>query len=74
MGLEIDYVQTIFLRLGAGNVQQIKDFDESTSTTFQPNFGVGVKIKRLNIDYAMTDIGDQAESLYSHVFSLKVGL
>lgn len=74
MGLEIDYVQTIFLRLGAGNVQQIKDFDESTSTTFQPNFGVGVKIKKLNIDYAMTDIGDQAESLYSHVFSLKVGL
>ena len=74
MGLELDYIQTIFLRLGAGNIQQVKDFDESLSTTFQPNFGVGVKIKKLNIDYAMTDIGDQAESLYSHVFSLKVGL
>ena len=24
------------------------------------------------IDYALTDIGDQAESLYSHVFSLKM--
>lgn len=73
-GIEVDYVQTIFVRAGAGNIQQVKDFDESLSTTYQPNFGVGVKIKKLNIDYAMTDIGDQAESLYSHVFSLRLSL
>ena len=71
MGLELDYVETVFLRLGVGNIQQIKDFDESTHATFQPNFGVGVKIKKLTVDYALTDIGDQAESLYSHVFSLR---
>ncbi len=74
MGIEVDYVQTIFLRVGVGNIQQVKDFDESLSTTYQPNFGVGVKVKKLTIDYAMTDIGDQAESLYSHVFSLKLSL
>src|SRR5690606_16711059 len=74
MGLELDYVRTIFLRLGAGNIQQVKDFDASTSTSFQPNFGVGLKIKKVSIDYALTDIGDQAESLYSHVFSLKASL
>lgn len=74
MGIEVDYVQTIFLRFGAGNIQEVKDFDETTSTTFQPNFGVGLKIKKISIDYALTDIGDQAESLYSHVFSLKANL
>lgn len=74
IGLEFDYSKTIFLRLGAGNIQQVKDFDETTSTTFQPNFGVGAKIKKVSIDYAMTDIGDQAESLYSHVVSLQVSL
>lgn len=74
MGLELDYVRTVFLRLGVGNIQQVKDFDASTSTSFQPNFGVGLKIKKVSIDYALTDIGDQAESLYSHVFSLKASL
>lgn len=73
-GVEVDYSKTVFLRLGVGNIQQVKDFDESTSTTFQPNFGVGAKIKKVNIDYAMTDIGDQAESLYSHVVSLLISL
>jgi hypothetical protein len=34
--------------------------------------GLGVKISMLTVDYAFLDIGDQAESLYSHVFSLKV--
>ncbi len=73
VGLEIDYQQIAFIRLGAGNVQEVKDFDGSTHRTFQPDFGVGVKIKQLSIDYALTNIGDQAESLYSHVFSLKLG-
>lgn len=74
LGIEVDYVETVFLRFGVGNIQQIKDFDESTSTSFQPNFGVGAKIKKVNIDYALTDIGDQAESLYSHVVSLLISL
>lgn len=74
LGLEINYQKIAFLRMGAGNIQEIKDFDGSLSTTFQPNFGLGVKIKKITIDYALTDIGDQSESLYSHVFSLKASL
>lgn len=74
LGLEINYQKIAFLRLGAANIQEIKDFDGSVSTTFQPNFGLGVKIKKITIDYALTDIGDQSESLYSHVFSLKASL
>lgn len=73
-GLELNYQKIAFLRMGLGNIQEVKDFDGSTSTTFQPNFGLGVKIKKVTIDYALTDIGDQSESLYSHVFSLKASL
>ncbi|QSE96029.1 putative type IX sorting system protein PorV2 [Fulvivirga lutea] len=71
LGLEFDYLKTFFIRFGAGNIQEIKSFDGSTYTTVQPNFGLGVKIKQVQLDYALTDIGDQSASLYSHVFSLK---
>ena len=71
-GLEFDYKQTAFLRFGLNQIQQIRDFDGTTSWTYQPNMGVGVKISDLTIDYALTDIGDLAPGLFSHVFSVKV--
>jgi len=71
MGLEIAYQDFLFLRGGANNVQQVKDFDGSTSTTIQPNMGIGVRIKNVTIDYALTNIGNAAQTLYSNVFSLK---
>ena len=71
-GLEFDYKKIAFLRVGANQLQQIRDFDESISWTFQPNMGVGIKVQDLTIDYALTDIGDLAPGLFSHVFSLKV--
>lgn len=57
-----------------GQFQEIQNFDRSFSTLFQPNFGLGVILNNAKIDYALTDIGDQAESPYSHVISLKLGL
>ncbi|MEM1408486.1 MAG: hypothetical protein AAGG59_17010, partial [Bacteroidota bacterium] len=72
-GLETDYKNTVFLRFGIGDIQEVKDFDNSTYRTYQPNFGLGFRIKSVTIDYALTDIGDQSESLYSNVFSLKGG-
>ncbi len=74
LGVEVNYKKLVFLRGGVGKVQEVKDFDESTYMTFQPNFGIGFNIKGAVIDYALTDIGDQSESLYSHVFSIKAGL
>ncbi|MEO9482227.1 MAG: PorV/PorQ family protein [Ekhidna sp.] len=71
-GVEFDYKKLAFLRLGANQFQQIKDFDGTTSWTFQPNLGLGFKINELTIDYALTDIGDLAPGLFSHVFSVKV--
>jgi hypothetical protein len=40
----------------------------------QPNFGIGVKIKRISIDYARTDIGNQSIALYSNMFSLRLDI
>ncbi|WKN32729.1 PorV/PorQ family protein [Porifericola rhodea] len=74
LGLEVDYKQLAFVRLGAGNVQQLKDFDGSTYRSFQPDFGLGFRAGSISVDYALTDIGDRSESLYSHVFSLKFSI
>ena len=71
-GLEMDYKKIAFLRMGVDNFQRIKNFDGSESLSYQPSFGLGVNIKIITIDYAFIDIGDFSESLYSHVFSLKV--
>jgi len=74
LGLEIDYKEIIYLRGGIGNIQQIKDFDGSKSTIAQANFGVGFLIKKVQIDYALTDMGDQSDALYSHVFSVRASI
>lgn len=74
LGLELAYSDFIFVRGGAGNVQQVTNIDNELVTTFQPNIGVGLRIKTLRIDYALTDIGDQSIALYSHVFSLRFDL
>ena len=71
-GVEFDYKKIGFLRFGINQFQKIKYFDGSSSWTYQPNMGVGIKLKELTVDYALTDIGDLAPGLFSHVFSIKV--
>jgi len=70
IGFEFDYRKIVYLRLGMGNIQFIPDYDKSRSFDFQPVLGLGIRIKNFNIDYALTDIGDQSIALYSNVFSL----
>jgi len=72
IGLEFDFKKMVFLRGGLGQFQQIEDFEENLSWNFQPNLGLGFRFNELSIDYAFTDIGDQAAGLYSHVFSINV--
>jgi hypothetical protein len=74
LGLEASYNKVIFLRLGAGNVQRVKNFDGSDAMTFQPNLGIGLRIKNLQLDYALSDIGNVSDVLYSNVFSLKLDI
>jgi len=73
-GLEADYDGFLKLRLGAGNFQRVKDdFDPNKEVmTFQPNFGIGLRLGRVQLDYALTDIGNQSSVAYSHIFSLRL--
>ncbi|WP_246070146.1 putative type IX sorting system protein PorV2 [Mangrovivirga cuniculi] len=71
-GVEFDYKQMIFVRGGAGQVQKSKNFDGTESYKVTPSAGVGLKIKNFYIDYALTDMGNVNDALYSHIFSLKV--
>lgn len=69
-GLELAYKDILFVRGGVMNMQKVPDFGGKEQFDFQPNIGAGVRIKRLTLDYALTDIGDQSIALYSNVFSL----
>lgn len=74
IGFEYGYTDLVFLRTGFGNFQNAAQIDNSTNLSFQPNIGLGFKYKGIQIDYALTDIGNQSAALYSNVFSLKVDL
>lgn len=74
VGFEAGYIDIVFLRAGVGNFQNITQLDNSTKVGFQPNIGLGFKYRGIQVDYALTDIGDQSAALYSNIFSLKVDL
>lgn len=71
MGVEVGYDNLIFLRLGVGNFQKVTDIYANRKISYQPNFGIGIKFKGISLDYALSDIGDQSEALYSNIFSLR---
>ena len=74
LGLELGYREMVFLRAGVMNIQQEQDVTGKPVTTLQTNFGIGIKIKRLSIDYAKTDIGDNSAALYSHIVSIRLDI
>lgn len=74
VGLEADYNGFVQLRLGVGNFQRVKaDFNpDQEHLTMQPNFGIGLHLGRVQLDYALTDIGNVSAVQYSHIFSLRL--
>lgn len=74
LGFEFGYTDLVFLRGGVGNFQNVMQIDGSEKVGFQPNIGLGFKYKGIQIDYALTDLGDQSAALYSNIFSVKVDL
>jgi len=74
LGFEYGYTDLVFLRAGVGNFQNIEQIDGTKKVGFQPNIGVGFKYRGIQIDYALTDLGDQSAALYSNIFSVKVDL
>ncbi len=76
VGLEFDYDRRVQIRAGVSNFQKVKDdFDPTKERlTLQPNFGLGLRLGRLQIDYALTDVGNVSQVLYSHIFSVVFNL
>ena len=60
------------LRFGFGNFQKEQLVDSiEEQLSFQPNFGIGINIWSLFIDYSLTDLGNSSSVLYSNIFTLK---
>ena len=74
LGFEYGYNDLVFIRAGVGNFQNVVQIDNTKKVGFQPNVGLGFKYKGIQIDYALTDLGDQSAALYSNIFSVKVDL
>jgi hypothetical protein len=74
IGFEYSYTDLVFLRAGVGNFQNLTQLDGSKKVGFQPNIGLGFKYRAIQVDYALTDLGDQSAALYSNIFSVKVDL
>ncbi|MFM2269520.1 MAG: hypothetical protein RL757_2961 [Bacteroidota bacterium] len=73
-GLELGYQNFLWLRVGAGTFQRFKRIDDPTKKDleFQPNLGLGLRVGRLTIDYALTNIGNVSQVNYSNIISLKL--
>ena len=78
VGLELSYNNVFFVRAGINNFQQAIDDKDTTNQKkiwiYQPSVGAGFRIGDVQIDYAFTNLANQSNPLYTHVFSLRVDL
>jgi hypothetical protein len=77
-GLEAAIKNVFFVRAGISNFQQALADGDTTNQKkvwiFQPSLGAGFKINNIQIDYAFTNLANQSNPLYTHIFSLKIDL
>jgi len=74
IGLELSYLDVLFLRIGSYNFQKVFNDKLEKVFNFQPTIGLGLKFKNIEIDYAYTDIANTSIALYSHVISINFSL
>ncbi|MEP7195815.1 MAG: PorV/PorQ family protein [Saprospiraceae bacterium] len=74
IGFELDFKRKIFLRFGANNFQSIPSLIDPNKKDFsvQPSGGLGLKLGRIGLDYALTNIASTGVGLYSHYISLNL--
>ncbi len=72
IGVETNYKETIFLRLGAYNFQKGVNRKNQRALTAFPTAGVGIRLKAVQIDYALSNFSALGFSTnqYSHLISL----
>jgi hypothetical protein len=78
LGLEASLNNVFFVRAGINNFQRALDENDSTNTKkvwiYQPSIGAGFRVSNVQIDYAFTNLANQSNPLYTHIFSLKLDL
>ncbi|MGJ7031373.1 hypothetical protein [Niabella hirudinis] len=78
LGIEYNYKDIFFIRGGVNNFQKgLADGDtlnQKKVWIFQPGVGVGFRIQSFMIDYAFTNLANQSNPLFTHVFSLKMDI
>ncbi len=74
VGLEADFKQIVFVRLGADQWQRYRALgDSEEKLQVRPALGVGLRIKAATLDYAFSNPGND-DDLYAHVVSLQLSL
>jgi hypothetical protein len=74
MGLELGLWEVVYLRGGIMNVQNIINDEGKRVLDVYPTAGVGINFKGIRVDYALSNIGDFSQTLYSHLISLQITL
>jgi len=74
IGMELGYKNIVFLRGGVGQFQRSNGDGTKTIWLVKPNIGAGFRVKTVYVDYALASLGNQSTFLFSHVFSLRIGL
>jgi len=78
LGIEASIKDRFFIRGGVTNFQQaLADGDTLNQRKvwiYQPSVGAGFEINNVTIDYAYSNLANQSNPLYTHIFSLRVNL
>jgi hypothetical protein len=78
VGLEARVKDVFFVRAGIYNFQRALADGDTTNQKkvwiYQPSLGAGFKIKNISIDYAFSNLANQSNPLFTHIFSLKIDL
>ena len=73
-GAQLDYNKLVFIRFGINNLQEFETLADQKEIKLDPQIGLGFAYKGIEIDYALTNIGNAGGTLYSNTFSLIINL
>jgi hypothetical protein len=76
LGLEASVKDVFFVRGGITNFQKaLADGDtlnQKKVWIYQPSIGAGFKINNVMLDYAFSNLANQSNPLFTHIFSLRI--
>lgn len=76
LGIEATIKDVFFVRGGITNFQKaLEDGDtlnQKKVWIYQPSLGAGFKIKNVMLDYAFSNLANQSNPLFTHIFSLRI--